>query len=425
MAILKTFFVAVYLAVFCSDFSLQVHASYTPTNVKEITRVLEKYVASDGVTTNKLLGAAAIVVDKNGVLYSGAAGKNDFSPNASPFSLDSFGWIASCTKLITSTAAMQLVQEGRVGLDEDARRMVPELDTLQILRGFDGSGIPVVENNTSPVTLRHLLTHTMGMIYEPGTPDLIRYNAYINRTESAFNFTRKGYLPALIRAPGEGWQYGASLDWAGQLIERVSGKGLDSYMAQRIFKPLRMHSTAFFPEVPRQAAGHEIVISNRMANGSLALMPREAALPPTQEMLSGGAGLTSTARDYGVFLSALLRGTLVGRKTLDEMFSPQLTDAQREHLAKDPNTGGGSMIGIPQGTPISHGLGGVMNLVDIPGKRMAGSMSWGGASNPRWWVDRKSGVACVLFVNHMPWGDQVVIDLWNELERSVYEALEG
>lgn len=162
----------------------------------------------------------------------------------------------------------------------------------------------------------------MGMTYEPGTPDLIRYNACINRTESAFDFTREGYLPALIRAAVVGWQYGASLDWAGQLIERVGGKGLDSYMAQRIFGPLRMRSTAFFPEVPRQAAGHEIVISTRTENGSLALMPREPALPPTQEMLSGGAGLASTARDYGVFLSALLRGTLVGKKTLDEMFTP-------------------------------------------------------------------------------------------------------
>lgn len=231
---------------------------------------------------------------------------------------------------------------------------------------------------------RHLLTHTLGMAYEfPGTPDLMRYNAYIGRSDHLGNFTKAGFLPALIAAPGEGWAYGAAIDWAGKVIEHVTGLPLDAYFKQHFFDPLGMSSTAFFPEVPAVAAGHQTDLPTRGSDESL--IPCPSLQPLTQDFTSGGAGLASTASDYAKFLIALIGGKLVSEQTLAEMFRPQLNEAQREHLVKQTNLDrSGFVMGFPEGTPMDHGIGGVMNVEDIPGKRKAGSISWSGATNPRW-----------------------------------------
>ncbi|TFL04748.1 beta-lactamase [Pterulicium gracile] len=388
-----------------------------------ITKILKRYVATDIDTTNKLLGAAAIVVNKTGILYSGAAGKIDFPSDAPRFSLDTFGWIASMSKLITAVAVLQFVDQGILGLGEDLRPIVPELDGLEIIRGWHDDGLtPKVEKNVLPVTLRQLLSHTSGMTYDllPGYPDLARYNEYINRTDNTFSFTKSGFLSVLTSAPGEAWSYGPGVDWVGQLIERISGKTLDVYLRERIFVPLGMETTVFFPEVPPSARAHETVLPLRMEDGLLG--PMNAPMPAVQEFKSGGAGLSSTASDYARFLRALLAGELLGERMMELLFTSCVDDGEsiRERLS---SWAPGFCKQFDEGTPMGQALGGVVTLRDIRGKRRARSMAWGGASNSQWWIDRKTGVACVLFVNQWPWGDEVVGRLWDELERAVYKDI--
>lgn len=291
-----------------------------------ITTILEAHVVgSDGDTVNKLLGAAAVVVDRHGVLYSGAAGKINLSSEARPFTVDSFGWIASLSKLVTTTLAMQLVEEGVLALDEDLRPLVPELNALRILRGFDDDGKPKVEKNAAAVTLRHLLTHTCGLTCEPFDTRggfLNRYNQHIGRTQTASDCTKSGLLSGttLTFAPGESWSYSQGIDWTGYLIERVTGKSLEECLRERVFEPLGMKSTAFFPDVPVGARGKEIALPCRQEDGSL--VPLELPLLANQEYKMGGIRLCSTARDYGALLKALHAGDLLKESALDEMFWP-------------------------------------------------------------------------------------------------------
>lgn len=314
-----------------------------------------------------------------------------------------------------------------LALDQDLRPLVPELNSLQILRGFDDDGEPRVEKNTAPVTLRHLLTHTCGLTseyFDTGEGFLLRYNKHIGRTQTASSCTLSGLLSGttLTHVPGESWGYSQGIDWAGYLIERTAGRTLKECLSERVFRPLGMKSTVFFPEVPAVTRGKEMAFPCRQKDNSL--VPMERPTPAIQEYKMGGTGLCSTARDYGVFLKALLAGDLVKESTLDEMFRPQLNEGQRDDLERALGQWrNGFLMGIPEGTSLSHGIGGLMVLEDLPGKRRAGSMDWSGVSNPRWWIDRKTGVACVMFTNQWPWGDKVVGKLWDALERGVYEAL--
>ncbi|WQF81000.1 Putative beta-lactamase/transpeptidase [Colletotrichum destructivum] len=118
--------------------------------------ILKKYTAAGDDTKDKVLGAAFTVVNQEGILYSGSAGRIDFADDARSWDADTFTYVASLTKLITSTAVMQLVERGLVGLDDDMRAVVPQLARMQILRGFDGDEQPILEDNTTPITLRYV-----------------------------------------------------------------------------------------------------------------------------------------------------------------------------------------------------------------------------------------------------------------------------
>ncbi|PHH73210.1 hypothetical protein CDD80_3983 [Ophiocordyceps camponoti-rufipedis] len=365
--------------------------------------ILRAYVAEGEDTADKVLGAAFVVVNKDGIVYQGAAGRIGFDTASRPFAVDSFTWVASLTKLVTATCVMQLVEAGTIGLDDDVRPLVPELGRLQILRGFGGDDEPVLEDNVLPITLRHWCEKV-------GHP--VRYTDWSIGDIS---------MPLLVE-PGQGWIYGTGLDWAGLVLERVTGQGLGEYMQAHIFDPLAMSDTGFWPDKLPQTASRSVDWSRRRA-GSTTLEPMEQLTPVTHEMESGGGGLYSTARDYARFLGAFLSGRLVSEATMQLMFSPQLDAVQKEALNEmiyRPGLHNAAAPEFPTGLELDHGISGAINMQDVPGKRLKGSLMWSGMSNSHWWIDRQTGIATVLVLNVYPMGDAVVARLYDALERAVY-----
>ncbi|KXX75112.1 Acyltransferase LovD [Madurella mycetomatis] len=399
--------------------------------------ILKRHVAHDAATKDKLLGAAFIVLSKNGVLYEGNAGRTRQPADSPPFGADSVTYMASMTKMITAACAMQLVDRGQIELDDDVRPLVPELAGMQILTGFadsaDGSeSRPVLRDNPHPITLRHLLTHTSGLAYAAIDPDLQRWARHARRTANSLLCTLDSWTAPLKFPPGGGgrWCYGTSVDWAGQVVERVAGCTLGAYARANVLGPLGMARTGFRlgavldggPSDRHYVPGSvRIAESGELAEGR----PPIVDDPPVE---SGGAGLYGCAADYARFVRALLRALagegegLLSKGAVDEMFTPQLNEGQREELGKMV-AAVGMAPEFPVGTPMDHGLSGVMNTEDVPGKRRKGSMMWAGQCNARWWIDPKTGIGAVLFLNVLPYGDAVVAKLYHELELAVYAEL--
>src|SRR5262252_846037 len=258
-------------------------------------------------------GVVALAADDTGVIYQGAFGKRVLGGDAD-MTVDTVAWIASMTKAITSVAAMQLVEQGQVTLDEPLVNRLPELADIQVLEGFDDAGVPKLRAPRRPITLRHLLTHTAGFTYDIWSQDMLRYEQYAGIpgiTECKLATLK---LP-LEFDPGERWQYGINIDWVGQTVERLSGQRLEEYFRDHIFQPLGMSSSSFLlsaSQRERLAGMH-----TREADGSLQSLPFEMEQNP--EFYMGGGGLYSSGPDYVRFLRMLLgNGALDGARILKE-----------------------------------------------------------------------------------------------------------
>ncbi|KAK0736046.1 beta-lactamase/transpeptidase-like protein [Apiosordaria backusii] len=394
--------------------------------------ILGKYVAQGENTANKVLGAALIVANGTGVLYSGSAGRIKLGPDAPAFDTSSFSWVASLTKVITTICVLQIVERGLIELDDDVRPLIPELASMKILKGFDeeNGGAPILVENTAPITLRHLLTHTVGLGYDLGDPDLIRWSQYTGRTVNTTSSTREGWNTPLKFEPGKGWYYGTAIDWAGLTLEALTGKTLGEYMQENVLDPLGMKETTFHPlrpEIQEKVKDRQVTVAYRGEDGTLTEGPLITPLEPPVE--SGGSGLFTTAADYIKFLQALLqdtngKGNLLKKETVDEMFRPQLDDKQKEDQAKIlVGTGWAPDFDELTASDMSWGLAGAINLVDLVTGRKKGSMMWSGVVNPHWFIDPTTGIAVALIVSVLPFGDSVSGKLYRELEAAVYGEL--
>jgi methyl acetate hydrolase len=204
----------------------------------KIDRILQQATDAGAVP-----GVVAMAADASGIVYEGAFGRRSLAGDA-PMSLDTVFWTASMTKAVTSVAAMQLVEQGRLSLDAPIGPLLPGLAAPQVLEGFDADGQPRLRPAVRPVTLRHLLTHTAGFSYNNWNPGIGQFMAV-----TGLPATGSGELAALaaplIFEPGERWEYGINTDWAGQAIEAASGQSLDACFRERIFAPLGMADSGF------------------------------------------------------------------------------------------------------------------------------------------------------------------------------------
>lgn len=264
-------------------------------------------------------------------------------------------------------------------------------------------------------------------------PDLTRWSRHINRTASVFDFSREGFEVPLRFPPGEGWYYGGAPDWAGVVAETAANSSLGTLISRYIFNPLSISDTTFRPldaRYKKRMAQRTAPCTQRGEDGCLTVVPTPVAMDPPLD--SAGAGLHSTAADHARVLRSLLASLLGGegpcvlkKETVEEMFRPQLSDTQKAILMGITGMFPDAMIPEFKGldVPLDHGIGGIINLEDVPGKRKKGSMMWQGMCNSHWWIDRETGIAATMVVNVLPQPDAVANRLYDELEKAVYGEL--
>lgn len=377
-------------------------------------------VLREAVDDKKIPGVVAMVATADQVSYQGASGKRDTIKNIS-MTVDSIFRIASMTKPITSVAVMQLMENGRVKLDEPIATYLPELSQVQVLEEFDAStGKAKLRLPKTPPKVRQLLTHTSGFVYEFFDPQMQAYVA-----SGAIPSMRQGddgFLKApLMFDPGSRWEYGISTDVLGRLVEKVSGQTLQEYFWQHIFQPLGMSDTFF--DVPAEKQPRVVALHTRQEDGSFAEPPQQPFQPV--RFYSGGGGLYSTASDYLKFERMLLGGGKLGDKrvlqseTVAQMSRNQIGDLALPEMrslspqfAKDP-------IRVP-GSLDKFGLGFAINTKPVEGGRSAGSLAWAGIYNTFFWIDPPRKTCAVILMQILPFSDDAANSVVEHFERAVY-----
>ncbi len=377
--------------------------------------VLQRAVGANGVP-----GVVAMVTDRNGTVYEGAFGERAVGTGAA-MNIDTVGLIASMTKALTSVAAMQLVEQGKLDLSGPASQWLPELADAKVLDGFDADGKPQLRAPKQPVTLHHLLTHTAGYSYEFLSEDVQRFQAATG-APGFISCTLDSIRLPLLFDPGEQWSYGVSTDWVGQLVEAASGQKLSEYLSANVFGPLGMADTAF--KLRDDMRVRLATIHARLPDGGLA--PMELEVPQEPEFEMGGGGLYGTVGDYLKFVRMLLNGgSLDGRQVLKPetvalMSSNQIGDLDVPAL-KSANPMFTNDLPMPPGIPHKWGLGFLINTKPLPTGRPAGSLMWAGLANSYYWIDPSTGIAGVLMTQILPFADIKALPLFLEFEATIYQ----
>jgi methyl acetate hydrolase len=384
----------------------------------------------------------AVVADADGVIYSGAAGSRVQGAGQAPgqdlrqsIGVDSLFKIASMTKPVTTAAALQLVEQGRLDLEAPVDAYLPEFAELQVLDGFDRD-TPILRPPRGRATVRRLAVHTAGLGYWFWNAGLARWEA-VTGTPNVLSGRAAALRAPLVADPGAGFEYGIATDWLGLVVERVAGRPLDSYVEEHLTGPLGMASTTFRPDAAQRA---RLVPVHRREE------PPGAAGPPgtgvdggwrstrvdwvtDPDWCSGGHGLYSTPRDYAIFQRALLRGgevdgvRILAERTVADVFTPQIGDLSfPAHIATaDPR----SSADVDLGPGLTWGLGLLLNRVRTPGMRAAGSGGWSGIFNTSFWVDHRTGITAAIYTQLLPFMAAGAARTCAEVERAVYAGLAG
>lgn len=384
-------------------------------SAEKITDTLRSALAQ-----HKIPACVAMTCTTNKVTYTAAFGKRD-SASGIDVTPDSIFAIASMTKPVTSVAAMQLVEQGKLKLDEPASTYLPELGKLQVLHGFDESGKPILKPATKPVTLRTLLTHTSGFAYDTRFADMVRWEKASN---TSIPLGTVAPLTPLMFEPGSRWQYGTSADWSGRLVETASGLTLEQYFQKNILQPLGMHDTSFIMQAKKY--DRAVSLYRRDASGKLIEQPR--AVPPPPKAYNGGGGLSGTAPDYVRFMQMILRrgkgpdGTVILQpKTVDMMATNQIGDIGAGKL-KTARPDISEDVDFHPGVKDGWGFGFLINSKGYDGGRSAGSLAWAGAMNTYFWIDPHKGSAAVIMMQLLPFADKDAVAVLRDFEHSVYAA---
>lgn len=384
------------------------------TVLPAVDSLLDAYVES-----GRLAGAVTLVLKDGREVHRAAHGVRDLE-TGEPLRTDAIFRIASQTKAITSVAAMMLVEEGRIGLDDPVYEHLPAFRSLVVLD--DSLGYRAARR---AVTIRDLLTHTSGISYG-SEPSLAEH--YAGAGFDAWYFAAS-HLPIrdLIRRlpelpiaaqPGERWIYGMNTDVLGAVVEAASGTSLDEFFSTRIFQPLGMTDTHFYlpPEKEhRLAAVHAVIESGavvrapergRIGQGEYVRGPRTT--------FSGGAGLVSTADDYARFLRMMLNGgELDGVRLLRPETVREMTRNQVGEMYVAPGYGFGLGFEVKLDEGDADGW-------DVPGRAAVGSFGWGGAYHSTYWVDPEHGIVGIFLTQLIP---ATGLDVRQRFKHAVYDEL--
>ncbi len=374
----------------------------------------------DATSAGDVPGVVALAATDTGIIYEGIFGKRRL--HAEPLmTRDTVFRIASMIKPITSVAALQLVEQGKLSLDSPVPDIDPDLGSPQVLDGFDTNGIPRLRPARRPVSLRDLLTHTAGFTYRLWDARAVQYAKSIELLPKAQRI-RAPRTP-LMFDPGERWQYGTSIDWVGRIVETMSGEPLDSYFRKHIFDPLGMSDTAFV--ISPQQRQREASAHRRGSDGSIT--PQSQERQSIRRSFSGGGGIYSTGPDYLTFIRMLLRGgsldgvrilrpdtvALMGQNQIDKIEVGVLRTTVPS-LSNDVN--------FFPGINCKWGFGHMINMQAVPGGRSAGSLTWGGLLNTYYWIDPGRRISAVFMTQVLPFADDRTLRIYRQFERSIYAS---
>ncbi len=384
---------------------------------KSADDVLAKAVASGAVP-----GVVALAADPEGEIFASVHGHTG-PDGASALRMDSVFRIASMTKAITATAAMQLVEQGRLELDKPVKTIVPEVGEARVLTGFDAAGKPQTRAPDKDVTLRHLLTHTSGYSYDLFNKNVARYMEH-EGLPSIVTCLNDSLRAPLLFDPGTRWEYGIGIDWAGKMVEAVSGQSLEDYLQAHICGPLGMRDTSF---VARDDMRDRLV-SACARDPSGALSAIEFEFPADADFHMGGGGLLSTAPDYLRFTRMLLgRGSLDGvtvlkPETVALMGENSIGDIEVPPLVSD-NPAMAITAEMFPGQIKRWGLSFIINTENVDGCRAAGSLAWAGVHNTFFWIDPASELTAVIMMQLLPANDPQVLKTLGGFEHALYAGL--
>jgi CubicO group peptidase (beta-lactamase class C family) len=369
-------------------------------------------------------GVVAVAATGNEVIYQGAFGKRDLSKDDA-MTTDSVFWIASMTKAITTAACMQLVEQGKLKLDDPIGKLLPDLASPQVLEGFDAKGAPKLRPAKNPITLRLLMTHTAGFAYDMWNGELAQYLEKTG-TPGVISCLNAALKTPVMSDPGTRWEYGTNIDFVGKAVEAVSGQRLDAYLRDNMFAPLGMNDTGFKlgdSQRKRLVGAHA-----RGEDGSLTPMPFEMEQNPEFHM--GGGGLYGTAPDYIKFTQMILnkgRGNgnqvlkpetvaLMGQNNIGEIDVGKLTTAAPAYT---------NDVDLFPGMVKKWGLSFLINTAKTPEGRSPGSLFWAGLANTYFWIDPTRNVSGVILMQVFPFADHKCLDAFAAFERGIYAGLDA
>jgi len=384
-------------------------------------------ILRSAVSAEDMPGIVAMAANEAGVVYEGAFGSRRLH-EAPAMTRDTIFRVASMVKLITSVAALQLVEQGKLSLTAPVPAIDPAIAAPQVLHGFDAAGRPLLRPAKRPIALRDLLTHTAGFVYRLWDGEALKYAKAVDALPAA----QRHKLPhaPLMFDPGERWQYGGNIDWVGRIVQAVSGEPLDAYFRKHIFEPLGMNDTGFVispAQWERAASGHR-----RQPDGSLQAEPaeRRPKWPPAPQSFSGGGGIYSSAPDYLTLIRMLMHGgeidgaRILRQDTVALMGQNQIGRVDVGVLRSTAPAFSNDVDFFP-GIKLKWGFGHMITTQPVPDGRSADSLTWAGLYNTYYWIDPNKRIAAVFMTQVLPFADERVLQVYRRFERGIYAAVKA
>ena len=369
-------------------------------------------------------GVVAIAATGKETVYQGAFGRRDISKD-DPMTADSVFWIASMSTAVTSAAAMQLVEQGKLSLDEPIGKVLPDLAKPQVLEGFDANGAPKLRPSTKPITLRHLMTHTAGFAYDMWNGDMVKYLEKTG-TPGVTSCQNAALKTPIMTEPGTRWEYGTNIDFVGKAVEAATGKRLDAALRDQLLTPLGMNDTGF--KITDAMRKRLVAMHARGPDGSLAPIPFELEQNPEFHM--GGGGLYGTAADYIKFTQMILNK---GRGNSNQVLKPETVAMMGQNHIGDINMGkmtahvafATNDVDLYPGMDKKWGLSFMINTAKTPEGRSAGSLAWAGLANTYYWIDPARDITGVILMQVLPFADPKCLGAFAAFESGVYAGLDA
>lgn len=380
-----------------------------------LDKVLDRAVGRAGGVP----GVVAMVTDRDGNIYEGAAGVRELG-KVTAMTTDTVFALFSTTKAITGTALMQLVQEGKVSLDDPVKKYVPEISKIKVLEGFDADGQPKLREPKTDITINMLMLHTAGFGYEFFSHEDRRYRDE-KGIPSILTSTFESIKSVLLFEPGERWNYGVNIDWVGKVVEAVRGERLGEVMAKHIFEPLGMTEIGF--TLTPSMMEHRATMHSRSQDGKITPQP-DLILPQSPEMDMGGHGLYASIDEYMKFIRMILNdgAGVLKPETVEQMSQNGLGKLKSGGwVSSDPSLAndGEFYPGVEKSWSYTFQV----NDEPTTTGRPSGQLMWSGLANLFYWIDRKNGIGGYWASQMFPFQDTASYLGFLEFESAVYHIL--